>query len=206
MKTVVAQLGSRVALAMAVSACALTLSACGNFKEAIGATKQSPDEFAIQTRAPLAVPPSFDLKAPTPGAPRPQDADISLRAQQTLLGTAPARPATQGENELLAQAGADKADPKIRNELQSEARQHRTDAARYSYADAILFWQSSPNDNGQPLDAAEESRRLNDNHVVAAETTATPKPDGSATTTDPASDKPVIQKDDKSGGWFSGWF
>ena len=48
--------GLRVASVMAVSALALSVSACGNFKEAIGATKQSPDEFAIQTRAPLAVP------------------------------------------------------------------------------------------------------------------------------------------------------
>ena len=86
---IVAHQGSRVAVAIAVSAFAFSLSACGNFKEAIGATKQSPDEFAIQTRAPLAVPADFSLKPPQPGAPRPQDADVSIRAQQTLTGTAP---------------------------------------------------------------------------------------------------------------------
>jgi hypothetical protein len=202
--------GLRVATAaMAVSALALTLSACGNFKEAIGATKQSPDEFAIQTRAPLAVPPDFSLKPPTPGAPRPQDADVSLRARQALLGNAPARPATEGENALLANAGTDKADPTIRTELLSEQRQRRTDAARYSYADAILFWQAAPVDNGQPLDAAEESRRLSESQVVNAQTTTDATP--AATTTPPPAepkegDKPVIEKDDKSGGWFSGWF
>jgi len=195
--------GSRVALAMAVSAFALTLTACGNFKEAIGAAKQSPDEFAIQTRAPLAVPAEFSLKPPQPGAPRPQDADISTRARQALTGNAPAHPATEGENALLANAGADKADPKIRTELMTEQHVRRAAAARYSYADTILFWHSAPTDNGQPLDAAEESKRLNESHVMAAQTAA----GGSATSEPPKpSDKPVIEKDDKSGGWFSGWF
>src|SRR6185369_5627851 len=184
------------------------LSACGNFKEAIGATKQSPDEFAIQTRAPLAVPPSFDLKAPQPGAPRPQDADVSLRAQQALTGSAPTRPATEGENALLANAGADKGDPAIRSQLMTEQRERRSAAARYSYADAILFWHGAPVDNGQPLDAAEESKRLNESRITTAETTTgAPKPDAAAPA-EPAKadDKPVIEKDDKSGGWFSGWF
>ena len=199
---------SRVALAMAVSAFALTLTACGNFKEAIGATKQSPDEFAIQTRAPLAVPADFSLKPPQPGAPRPQDADISTRARQTLTGNAPARPASEGENALLASAGADKADPKIRTELQTEQRERRAEAARHSYADAILFWNSAPTDHGQPLDAAEESKRLNETHSMTAQATT----DGSAAAApapaepEKPADKPVIEKDDKSGGWFSGWF
>ena len=196
--------GLRVAAAMAVSALALSLGACSGFKEAVGATKQSPDEFAIQTRAPLAVPPDFSLKAPQPGAPRPQDADVSLRAQQTLLGNAPARPATEGETALLAQAGTEKADPKIRGELMSEQRNRRAEVARYSYADAILFWQSSPKDNGQPLDASEEAKRISSEGIVNAQATtggeATPAPEPKE------GDKPVIQKDDKSGGWFSGWF
>lgn len=193
--------GLRVAMAMAVSALALSLGACSGFKEAIGATKQPPDEFAIRTRAPLAVPPDFTLKAPQPGAPRPQDADVSLRAQQALLGDTPVHPATEGESALLAQAGADKADPKIRTELMSEQRERRAEAARYSYADAILFWQSSPSDSGQPLDAAEEAKRISEEGIVNAQTRA------SASAEDQKdSDKPVIQKDDDSGGWFSGWF
>ena len=193
--------GLRMAAAMTVSALALSLGACSGFKEAVGATKQSPDEFAIQTRAPLAVPPDFSLRTPQPGAPRPQDADISTRAQQTLLGNTPARPATEGENALLAQAGTDKANPKIRNELMTEQRQRRADAARYSYADAVLFWHAAPTDNGQALDAAEESKRINSEGIVNAQTTH-----GGTSAEPQEGDKPVIEKDDKSGGWFSGWF
>jgi len=191
-----------------VCAIAASVAGCDSIRQAAGQDKQSPDEFAIQTRAPLAVPPSFDLKAPQPGAPRPQDADVSLRAQQALTGSAPTRPATEGENALLANAGADKGDPAIRSQLMTEQRERRSAAARYSYADAILFWHGAPVDNGQPLDAAEESKRLNESRITTAETTTgAPKPDAAAPA-EPAKadDKPVIEKDDKSGGWFSGWF
>jgi hypothetical protein len=203
----VAHSGLRVALAIAVSGLALSVGACSGFKEAIGAAKQSPDEFAIQTRAPLAVPPNFELKAPQPGAPRPQDADVSLRAQQALTGTAPARPKTEGETALLSAAGADKGDPKIRAELMSEQRQRRAEAARYSYADRIIFWQSAPDDKGQALDAAEEARRLNESRITNARTTTdAASPETKPAEPAPAADEPVIEKDDKSGGWFSGWF
>jgi hypothetical protein len=149
------------------------------------------------------VPPEFTLKPPQPGAPRPQEADTSLRAQQALLGSTPARPASAGENELLANAGTDKADPKIRSALLSEQRQRRQDAARYSYADAILFWESAPSDSGTPLDAAEESKRISEEGIVNQQSTRA----AAAPAAEPKEgDAPVIEKDDKSGGWFSGWF
>jgi hypothetical protein len=199
-------LSQKFALAVAASCLALSVSGCGGFKDAIGANKQSPDEFAVQTRAPLAVPADFSLKPPQPGAPRPQDADIATRAQQTLSGTAPSRPATDAENALLANAGADKADPKIRTELMAEQRERKTEAARYSYADAVLFWHASPNDHGQPLDASEEAKRLKDSPMISAQTTMGDSSAPAAPTEQKPADKPVIEKDDKSGGWFSGWF
>ena len=129
-----------------------------------------------------------------------------MRAQQTLTGAAPAHPATEAENALLASAGTEKADPKIRAELLTEQRQRRADAARYSYADAILFWNSAPTDNGQPLDAAEEARRLNESHVMSAQSTDGGTPAAAPAEQPKPADTPVIEKDDKSGGWFSGWF
>jgi len=199
-------LSQKFALAVAASCLALGVSGCSGFKDAIGANKQSPDEFAVQTRAPLAVPADFSLKPPQPGAPRPQDAEASARAQQTLSGTAPPRPATDAENALLANAGADRADPKIRNELMVEQRERKTEAARYSYADAVLFWHASPNDNGQPLDASEEAKRLKDSPMISAQTTMGDTSTAAAPTEQKPADQPVIKKDDKSGGWFSGWF
>ena len=50
---------------------ALTLSACESTKEQFDFSKKAPDEFAVVKRAPLAMPPSYELTAPKPGAPRP---------------------------------------------------------------------------------------------------------------------------------------
>ena len=46
----------------------LALAACDSLREEAGLTKQSPDEFAVTTKAPLVVPPDFNLRPPSPGA------------------------------------------------------------------------------------------------------------------------------------------
>ena len=58
---------------------------CENAKETIGLTKQSPDEFAVVTRAPLSIPPKFDLRPPKPGADRPQETATRSEARKILL-------------------------------------------------------------------------------------------------------------------------
>lgn len=73
----------------------------------------SPNEFAVTREAPLVVPPDFALVPPKPGVPRPQEADSSTQALQTMFGGAAPRSAT--EQALLAKAGADRADPGIRS-------------------------------------------------------------------------------------------
>src|SRR6185436_621219 len=99
------------------------LAGCSGFKESMGASKSMPDETAIATRAPLVVPATFDLKAPQPGAPRPQDSDAAAAAQRVLGGAPKPTPASEGEKALLAQSGATKADPGIRRELGQEQRE-----------------------------------------------------------------------------------
>ena len=43
------------------------VSACSNFKQKIGLIKEAPDEFTVMTRAPLTLPPNFDLVPPKDG-------------------------------------------------------------------------------------------------------------------------------------------
>ena len=62
-----------------------TLSACEHAREAIGIGKQSPDEFAVVTRAPLSMPPDFGLRPPRPGAERPQEKAITESARDLLV-------------------------------------------------------------------------------------------------------------------------
>ena len=59
----------RMNAALAVTVCAIALSGCGSLREMAGLQKKSPDEFAVSTKAPLVIPPDFNLRPPMPGAP-----------------------------------------------------------------------------------------------------------------------------------------
>jgi hypothetical protein len=59
-------------------------------------SKRAPDEFAVVKRAPLIVPPDFDLRPPDPGAPRPNVGRTSDQARVALTGNPSERsPAAQ---------------------------------------------------------------------------------------------------------------
>lgn len=131
--------------ALAILALALMTSGCGIGK-AVGGGKNAPDEFAITTKAPLVVPPDYGLRPPRPGESRPQELSPSERAQQVLLGDATAAPPTEGEQLLLAKAGALGADASIRALLNAE-NGGRGDKER-SLANQLMFW----NFNGDNVD------------------------------------------------------
>lgn len=127
---------------------AMTLSACGSgTKEMLGLTKKAPDEFAVVPRAPLSMPPNFNLRPPQPGEPRPQEEAPSVAARKELFGSqagagvasgSGALGEDEGETLLLARVGADKADPNIRRviEEESSALAQRDD----SFIDDLIFW------------------------------------------------------------------
>lgn len=194
---------------IAVAAAALAVTGCSSM--GAGAGKQGPDETAVATRAPLVVPATFDLKAPQPGAPRPQDADSAATAQRILGGgTVKAAPASEGERALLAASGAQSADPNVRQELRQEVR----DASkRKSYADGVLFWRGDKVETGAPLIAAEEAQRVQTvRRPVAQPAQPAPviekAPEPPAPAEAAADAKEAEQKteaEDEGGGWFD-WF
>src|SRR3546814_8005136 len=67
-----------------VAGLALAVSACGGFRDSLGLTKQSPDEFRVVSRAPLTLPPDYNLRPPEPGAPRPQVGSASQQAERAV--------------------------------------------------------------------------------------------------------------------------
>ncbi len=107
-----------------LSAICFTLSACGgDVQETLGLKKSAPDEFAVIKRAPLAMPPDYNLRPPRPGAPRPQEQTTSQEARQTVFGSEDRQAAprkTDGESLLLEQAGGYESDPNIRTVVDSE--------------------------------------------------------------------------------------
>jgi Protein of unknown function (DUF3035) len=61
----------------------------GTVQDALGMSKRSPDEFAVVKRAPLIVPPDYDLRPPAPGAPRPNEGSTADQARVALTGSQP---------------------------------------------------------------------------------------------------------------------
>lgn len=72
-----------------------------------------PDEFAVTRAAPLVVPPDFALNPPSPGAPRPQDADAANQALDALFGGS--APRSEIEKSTLGKAG--KSEASIRSKV-----------------------------------------------------------------------------------------
>lgn len=60
----------------------------GDLSEALGQGKDSPDEFAILTKAPLVIPPDYSLRPPQPGAPRPQEVAPRASAEDIVFSSA----------------------------------------------------------------------------------------------------------------------
>jgi hypothetical protein len=159
------------------------LTACSSLRDALGASKTPPDEFAVVTKAPLVIPPEFALRPPEPGAPRPQEATPQAAAQQTVFGLPAAPPApspgtSEGEVILLAMAGADRADPNIRNLIESETL--ALDEKGEGFADRVLFWKQG-DESAKTVDASAEAQRIRENEATGAPLTQgeTPKSEAS---------------------------
>ena len=120
------------------------LSACSTLRDEAGLTKQSPDEFAVTTKAPLIIPPDFNLHPPSPGAAPLNQTDPTSSAELAMFnGGDPATVAAQmqgayspGEKMLLANAGVQNSDPTIRAQLQSDEKNRQ--GADSSFTDRIL--------------------------------------------------------------------
>jgi len=108
------------------------LQGCSSLRDDAGLTKQPPDEFAVTTKAPLIIPPNFNLRPPSPGAEVAMfsSEDPNQVAAQMQGNYSP------GEKMLLAHAGVQNADPTIRGQLQSDDKNMQ--AADSSFTDRIL--------------------------------------------------------------------
>src|ERR1043165_2260549 len=71
--------------ALTLCCCTSLLSGCDSLRNAAGLTKKSPDEFAVTTKAPLVIPPDFNLRPPLPGAPPSNTLDPSSNAELALF-------------------------------------------------------------------------------------------------------------------------
>jgi hypothetical protein len=146
----------RLAVAGAVL---LALSACDSIRREAGMTKQSPDEFAVVTKAPLIIPPNFNLHPPAPGAPPLNQEDPADSAQTALFNSSDPQTVaagmggnlTLGERMLLANAGIQNADPSIRAQLQADSRGSAA-AADQGFTDRVLSGRLTARTDAKPAD------------------------------------------------------
>ena len=104
------------------------MAGCQSLRDAAGLTKQSPDEFAVVTKAPLIIPPDFNLHPPSPGAAPLNQQDPTTAAQASLFNNSDPQSVaanlsgnfSPAERMLLANAGVQNVDPAIRTELRAD--------------------------------------------------------------------------------------
>lgn len=140
---------------------ALAMAACSNASRTLGLDPEPPDEFTVVSKAPLTVPPDFNLRPPQPGAPRPQEQNPTTRAQAALVGDAQAAPGaarTPGEVVLLQVARAQDADPDIRRVLNEETTQLAEREG--GFVDRLLDRVRPEDDDAEVVNPTEEERRL----------------------------------------------
>jgi hypothetical protein len=155
-------------------AAGLSLMSCDSIREAAGITKEPPDEFAVVTKAPLIIPPDFNLHPPKPGAAPLNQTSPTQSAQLALYGDDTAAAAasingnySQAEKLLLAQSGAATADDSIRRTIAADNSKAEDTG---SFTDTLLFGDSSAATTGDaPPDADAEKARID-----AAKTGKTP--------------------------------
>jgi len=76
----------------------VAVAGCTDFKRSIGLEPTMPDEFAVESRAPLTIPPDFDLRPPTPGAPRPQEKSADQQAKDVMAEAGPGEPGNKASD------------------------------------------------------------------------------------------------------------
>jgi hypothetical protein len=185
----------------------LSLAGCDSIRNAAGISKEAPDEFAVVTKAPLVVPPDYNLRPPRPGAAPTNQASPTGAAQAALFSDDPnavqeslGHGYSDEEKTILSNSGGAVADHSIRQDLASDAKS--MEGADQSFTDSLLFGGGSKPDAGHPVNADAEKGRI-DAAKAAGQTT----PGGGQVPQNNTSDESAtIQKDKDDSGWFGGIF
>ena len=144
------------------------LAGCGSdLSRSFGLSRDTPDEFQVTTRAPLALPPSYQLRPPRPGAPRPQEdapdtAGEAVLVPQSVLQNARTAGTTSPGQTALVDAAGPSAPAGIRNKVDAES---ALDRGNRSFVDRLMFWKATP-PPGTVVDPTGESQRLRENAAL----------------------------------------
>ena len=170
----------RLKTLMLATACgAMGLSACSQTTKALGLTKNSPNEFNILTKAPLVVPPEYNLRPPQIGTSSAENNYSQKSAREALIGDIDAAEPTRGEVVLMSKAGVGRANQEIRLEIDGA---NSVERKSESFSDQVLFWKDGRviRPDGSPVDPEVEARRIEslESATGGGEVTITRRPAG----------------------------
>jgi len=154
-------------LAAALGGCSGSSS---GFKKTFGLTANSPDAFEVGTEPPLSLPPELgQLPPPNPGQPRPQQTDAAQEGLDALSPASsiipPPASGSEGEQAFLEQAGPTPP-PSIRADV------NQTSLIQSKPAGFVGNLMGEGPTPEPTVDAAAESRRLQDNAALGQPATA----------------------------------
>lgn len=136
----------------------LILSGCQTVTSTLGLTKRAPNEFNIITKAPLIVPPEYNLTPPKVGESSAENNYTQDAARRALIGDIDPADPSRGEIVLLSKAGVANADEEIRIKIDG---QNSVERKTSGFSDRILNWNDGPKDAaGNPLESDTEADRL----------------------------------------------
>ena len=137
------------------------LAGCASAGKRLGLTKNAPNEFNILTKAPLVVPPEYNLLPPQIGASSSENNYSQEAARKALIGDIDDAEPTRGEIVLMTKAGVGRANQNIRIEIDG---QNSVERKTSGFTDRVMFWNNGqmigPNGNPIPLDPEIEAQRM----------------------------------------------
>ncbi len=147
---------------IAILAClVLVLSGCSQVREELGLNRNSPDEFTVVKRAPLTMPPGYNLFPPGEVTNDAAVERTSDEAKVAVFGSTSETKSTPDDSEqaFLQKIGADEADSSIRSKIDRE--NGYVTLEKQSTIEK-LFKRTSPED-AVIVDPEKESERLREN-------------------------------------------
>jgi hypothetical protein len=149
---------SPIRLILIATMATASLGGCASVRQALGSEKTAPDEFRVVSKAPLVVPPEFNLRPPRPGEARPMELRADLQARTAVFGVQMGAAASEGEKLLVARAGGTNADPRIRAVIDEET--GGVSRKPTGFADRILGRVTpAPTQPANPLSSEQEAER-----------------------------------------------
>lgn len=139
------------------------LGGCQSVKQELGVGRNSPDEFTVVKRAPLSLPPDYGLRPPADGTVPAATGTVNA-AKSVVLGEqavlkSETAPAGGADSLFLQKAGADKADPNVRVEINKE--NGLIAVENKNIGEKLIFWKAEGNpDENVPASVVDPKREI----------------------------------------------